>query len=57
MSKEDLRDITIGSPILVKAYLADADSSRALIRIEDAKGQAKECWVKQSSVIIPKYES
>ena len=56
MTKDDIMNTPIGSPILVKAWFADATETHALVQFTDEHGKARECWVKHSHVVQPKPE-
>jgi hypothetical protein len=56
MAKDDIMNIPIGSPILVKAWLADATETHALVRIVDEHCKARECWVKHADIVQPNEE-
>ena len=56
MTNDDIMNTPIGSPILVKAWLADATETHALVQFADEHGKARECWVKHSHVVQPKPE-
>ena len=56
MNTNDIMNTPIGSPILVKAWLADATETHALVQFTDEHGKARECWVNHSRVVLPKLE-
>ena len=56
MTKDDIMNTPIGSPILVKAYFADASETHALVRIIDEHCKARECWVKHTDIVKPNAE-
>lgn len=56
MTKDDIMNTPIGSPILVKAYFADASETHVLVRIIDEHCKARECWVKHADIVKPNAE-
>jgi hypothetical protein len=56
MAEYEIMNTPIGTPILIKAWFADATETHALVRIVDEHGKAKECWVKHSAIVHPKPE-
>ena len=56
MTKEEILNKPIGSPILVKAWFADATETHALVQVNDEHGKKRECWVKHSDIVQPKAE-
>lgn len=56
MTKDDIMNAPIGSLILVKAWLADATETHALVQFTDEHGKSREYWIKLSHVVQPKPE-
>ena len=56
MTKDDINNTAIGSPILLKVWFADATDTHALIQFTDEHGKKRECWVAHSAVVKPKPE-
>lgn len=56
MTKEDIDNIPIGSPVLLKVWFADASDKYAIIEFKDENGNIKECRVAHSDIVKPKPE-
>ena len=56
MTKDDIRNIPIGTPVLLKVWFADASDKYAIVEFKDENGNIKECRVAHSAIVKPKPE-
>lgn len=56
MTKDDIMNIPIGAPVLLKVWFADASDKYAIVEFKDENGNIKECRVSCSDIVKPKPE-
>lgn len=56
MTNEELINISIGSPVLLKVWFADASDEYAIVEFKDVDGNIKRCRVAHSAIVKPKPE-
>lgn len=56
MTNEELMNIPIGSPVLLKVWFADASDEYAIVEFKDVDGNIKGCRVAHSAIVKPKPE-
>lgn len=56
MTKDDIMNIPIGTPVLLKVWFADASDKYAIVEFKDENGNIKECRVARSAIVKPKSE-